>query len=80
MFDHFAVVAMPTLPVLAPKLTDPNPRNGAHSAPVNLAGVPALALPVPTGGPIPASIQLVGPPRSEATLLSLGALVEASVG
>ena len=79
LFEHFEVLAMPTLPVLAPSLTDPNPRNGTHSAPVNLAGVPALALPVPTGGPIPASIQLVGPRRSEAALLATGALIEASV-
>ena len=29
--------------------------------PVNLAGFPALSLPVPTGGPLPASIQVIGP-------------------
>ena len=34
--------------------------------PANLAGLPALALPVP-GGPagLPASLQLIGPPGSE---------------
>ena len=40
--------------------------------PVNLAGVPALSLPVPTGGPLPASIQLIGPADSEERLLAAG--------
>jgi len=48
--------------------------------PANLAGLPALALPVP-GGParLPASLQLIGPPGSEEQLLSLGRLIEAAV-
>lgn len=76
---RFGALAMPTLPVLAPRLDDPAPHNGPHSAPINLAGVPALAVPVPSGGPIPASLQLVGPHHGEARLLRLGALVEAAV-
>ncbi len=77
--DRFTVIAMPTLPVLAPSLDDPNPRNGAHSAPINLAGVPALALPVPTAGPVPASLQLVGSHHHEGHLLALGSVIEASL-
>jgi amidase len=48
--------------------------------PANLAGLPALALPVP-GGPagLSASLQLIGPPGSEEDLLALGRLVEAAV-
>jgi amidase len=48
--------------------------------PANLAGLPALALPVP-GGPagLPASLQLVGPPGGEEELLALGYLIEAAV-
>jgi len=48
--------------------------------PANLAGLPALALPVP-GGPasLPASLQLIGPPGSEEELLGLGRLIEAAV-
>ena len=42
------------------------------TSPVNLAGVPALALPVPAGGPLPASIQLVGPAGGEESLLAAG--------
>jgi amidase len=47
---------------------------------VNLAGLPALALPVPTGGPLPASLQLIGPAGSEELLLATGLLLEAAVG
>jgi amidase len=45
--------------------------------PANLAGLPALALPVP-GGPagLPASLQLIGPPGSEEQLITLGRLIE----
>jgi amidase len=44
----------------------------------NYAGVPALALPIPLPGeafPV-TSIQLIGPPRSEAALLNIGRLIE----
>jgi amidase len=46
--------------------------------PVNLAGVPALALPVPARGPLPASIQLISAPGTEEALLAAGAVVEAA--
>jgi amidase len=45
---------------------------------VNYAGVPVLALPIPLSGerfPV-TSIQLIGPPKSEAALLNIGRLVE----
>jgi amidase len=47
---------------------------------VNLAGLPALALPVPAGGPLPASLQLVGANGAEDRLMATGAVVEAAVG
>ena len=46
------------------------------TAPVNAAGVPALALPVPATGPVPASVQLIGPAGSEDRLLAAGAVLE----
>jgi amidase len=49
------------------------------TSPVNVAGVPSLAMPVPSGGPMPASIQLIGPPNSEDRLLAAGALLEAAL-
>jgi amidase len=45
---------------------------------VNYAGVPALALPISLPGesfPV-TSIQLIGPPKSEAALLNIGRLIE----
>ena len=47
--------------------------------PVNLAGVPALSLPVPTTGPLPASVQLIGPAGSEERLLAAGVWLEGAV-
>ena len=44
----------------------------------NYAGIPALALPIPVPGakfPV-TSIQLIGPPNSEAALLNIGRLIE----
>jgi amidase len=52
----------------------------ALTSPVNAAGVPALALPIPVPGrdtgPIPASVQLIGPRNSEERLLAAGARLE----
>ena len=42
------------------------------TAPVNLAGLPALALPVPSRRRLPASLQLIGPAHSEELLLATG--------
>jgi Asp-tRNA(Asn)/Glu-tRNA(Gln) amidotransferase A subunit family amidase len=41
--------------------------------------VPALSLPVPTGGGLPASLQLIGPAMSEERLLAAGSLLESAV-
>jgi amidase len=53
------------------------------TSPVNAAGVPALALPLPVpggnAGPIPASVQLIGPLNSEERLLAAGARIEQAV-
>ena len=55
------------------------------TSPVNAAGLPSLALPVPAdgpraaGGPLPASIQLIGPGGSEDRLLAAGAVLERAV-
>ena len=56
------------------------------TSPVNAAGLPSLALPVPAdgpraaGGPLPASIQLIGPAGSEDRLLAAGTVLEQAVG
>jgi amidase len=47
---------------------------------VSFAGNPALAMPIPLRhSAVHATLQLVGPPRSEAELLNAGRLVEAAV-
>ncbi len=52
-----------------------------NTAAVNLAGNPALAVPVPVGHEkVPlTSLQLIGPRHSEAGLLNAGRLVEDAV-
>jgi amidase len=73
--------------LVLPTLVGPPPRLGERgmsytvlTIPANLAGLPALALPVP-GGPagLPASLQLIGPPGSEERLIALGRIIEAAV-
>ena len=47
--------------------------------PANLAGLPALALPVPSPAGLPASLQLIGPPGGEEQLIALGRVIEAAL-
>jgi amidase len=85
--DWFAA-ALDRHPVLAlPTLTGPPPLLGERGMPLtvltmpaNLAGLPALALPVP-GGPagLSASLQLIGPPGGEERLIALGRVIEAAL-
>jgi amidase len=72
---------------LATLVGAPPPLDGRYRIPLtmltmsaNVAGLPALSLPVP-GGPagLPASLQLIGPPGSEERLLALGQVVEAAL-
>ncbi|HUY64248.1 MAG TPA: amidase [Acidimicrobiales bacterium] len=80
VFEGVDYVAMPTITIFAPPLGHGERLLDARcTLPVNLAGVPALALPVPSGGPLPASVQLVGPSGSEERLLGAGAVLEAAV-
>lgn len=77
-FARAPVLAWPTIGFLAPRLEDPVPNTRGTNLAVNLAGHPALALPAPTGGPLPASVQLVGPDGSEALLCATGGHFEAA--
>jgi amidase len=74
------VAAAPTLSILPPKLASADELLQArYTLPVNLAGVPALALPIPARGPLPASLQLVSEWGSEERLLAAGAAAEAAI-
>jgi len=80
VFEQFDVVVTPTLTIFPPLLDEGDDLLVSRcTLPPNLAGVPALSLPVPTDGPLPASIQLVGPAGAEERLLALGAQLEAAV-
>jgi amidase len=79
VFQQVQVIALPTLVMFPPPVDDPGDQTVTANAAVNLAGHPSLALPVPSGDSLPASLQLVGPDGSEDELLALGRVVEAAV-
>jgi amidase len=81
LWDHVDLLALPTLLGFPPALGDAGGmvRIRGLTSPVNLAGVPALALPVPASGRLPASVQLIGPAGSEERLLAAGAVLEQAV-
>jgi len=74
------LLALPTAPFFPPPLAAAGMHFTAFTNPVNFAGFPALALPVPSAGPLPASLQLIGPPDSEELLLATGAHIERTAG
>jgi amidase len=87
MQDWFAAV-LDRHPFLAlPTLVGPPPRLGERrisltvlTMPANLAGLPALAVPVPNGPVgLTASLQLIGPPGGEEQLVALGRVIEAAL-
>lgn len=79
LFDRFDLLVTPTLLILPPRLENADELLEARcTLPVNFAGVPALSLPIPARGPLPASIQLVSPPGTEERLLAAGAVAEAA--
>jgi amidase len=90
LFQHVDYLALPTMQRVPPEvpLFGGTPAFEAfvlgmqNTVAVNLAGVPALALPVPLQhDDVPVtSLQLVGPMNSEAALLRAGRLVETGGG
>ena len=86
-FKKVDFIALPTLQVIPPAipwigriaLLETRVLNIQNTVPVNFAGNPALAVPVPVNHehfPV-TSLQLVGPRLSEAELLNAGRIVEA---
>jgi Asp-tRNA(Asn)/Glu-tRNA(Gln) amidotransferase A subunit family amidase len=89
VFKNVDLIALPTIQSTPPAIP-PNLKIGAlevlvlnfqNTVAVNFAGNPALAMPVPLRNSAvrATSLQLIGPPRSEAELLNAGRLVEAAV-
>src|SRR5439155_21317236 len=87
LIEQVELLALPTLPIFPPRVEDLVGDQTPlviditrHTGPFNLAGTPALALPVPiAGGHLPASLQLVGPLGGEELLVATGRVVEAAV-
>jgi aspartyl-tRNA(Asn)/glutamyl-tRNA(Gln) amidotransferase subunit A len=76
-FEEWDVIVTPNFKSVAPRVTDDLNTALAYADPVGAIGVgcglPALALPTGFGrGHLPASLQLMGAPFSEATLLAVG--------
>src|SRR6266568_1136470 len=78
--DRHPVLALPTLVGAPPLLGERGMSLAVLTMPANLAGLPALALPVPRGpAGLPASLQLIGPPGGEERLIALGRVIEAAL-
>lgn len=77
---RFPVLALPTLATPAPLLEARRTWLTALTGPINLAGLPALALPVPVRNDLPCSLQLVGRSGGEETLIGVGRIVAAAAG
>ena len=82
LFEEFDLLVTPTLSIFPPSLQDAIVLQDGKSRctlPANFAGVPALALPIPSGGDLPASIQLIAPMYGEESLLRAGLEFEDAV-
>jgi amidase len=79
-FEIVDVVALPTIIGPPPLLEEHRAYPAAAlTVPINVAGLPALAMPVPAGAGLPASLQLVGPAGGEELLCATGLLIEAAL-
>jgi amidase len=87
LFGQVDLLALPAMPVFPPRLADLTPGSlldviieiTQYIALFNAAGTPCTTQPIRAAGtPIPASLQLVGPPRGEELLLATARQVEAA--
>jgi amidase len=76
LLADFPVLVLPTLLGPPPLLGGPTFQLNALTAPVSLAGLPALSLPVPAAGGVIASMQVIG--ITEERVLAFGRAIEAA--
>ncbi len=77
--DRWPLLACSTLSVPPPLLEDAATTVvNRHLSPVNLAGLPAVCVPVGDLRPIPASLQLIAGPGGEELLLAAAEHIEAA--
>lgn len=84
LLDHFDVLVLPTMPVLAPTLRETMADRSAVALtalarPFNLSGHPALSLPVATPGGLPAGLQIIARRGADALLCTVGAHIEKAI-
>jgi amidase len=77
LLGDFPVLVLPTLTGQPPLLGERGFALTMLTAPVSLAGLSALALPVPAEGDVIASLQVIG--SAEETVLGFGRVIEAAV-
>lgn len=74
-----SLIALPVLAAFPPRIDEAGQFRGSRlTLPVNFAGLPAVAIPVPSPTGFPASLQLIGPAGGEEVLLSVAAVIEAA--
>jgi len=81
LFGEVELVALASVAFFPPPIEEEASKAyNALTLPVNLAGLPALSLPLRTDAALPASLQLVGAHHGEELLVATGALLEAAAG
>ncbi|MHA4836437.1 amidase [Sphingopyxis sp. MSC1_008] len=81
LLERFDVLALPTLPIVPPRLDDVAADRAALSLtalvrPFNLSGHPALSLPIRTADGCPAGLQIVAKRGDDALLCAVGLYLE----
>lgn len=79
VLGRVGVIALPTMASYPGRLGEHGIAPNRACAAVSLSGHPAVAFPVPSGGLLPASLQLVAPDHHEPRLLATAASIESAV-
>ena len=82
-FRPYHALLLPTVPIPAPPVPEADeasPIPGVMTRPVNFLGLCSLALPSGFADRLPLSVQLVGKPFAESTILALGRAFEDATG